>query len=631
MILNLGLVLLAPFGAWYLYSTATTQNVQGDSFTMTKKIISVEEFIAKELPLNRVKQIRVSEHVAFAKGDKDDLLCMINIGTPEAFERRILEAQAAAGVPKDAHITFLYSHPNLTSWLSYIPGLIGLGLMIFIAKDFFTKNIMRNMGKGGGAGGPLNMLGLGLKMQNVERQVKTRFADVAGLDEAKEEIQEFVSFLKQPQKYQEIGAKIPKGVLLCGPPGTGKTLLARATAGEAGVPFFSLSGSDFVEVIAGVGTMRVRQLFENARKEAPSIIFIDEIDAIGRSRAEQGFGRNDEREQTLNQILVELDGFNTKEGVVVLAGTNRPEILDKALLRPGRFDRKVWLGNPDPKGREEILLIHLKPLLLSGDIKDTAKRLALLTPGFSGADLANICNEAALIAARHDKEAVDFTDFEAAIERVIGGLEKKSRLLSPKEKRIVAYHEAGHAIAGWFLEHADPLLKVSIVPRGVAALGYAMTVPTDRYLYSREQLLDRMCVLFAGRVAERLKFGEVSTGAMDDLQKVTNLAYSQVTVYGMSDSIGTLSYNPNKQNQFDLPYSEEMAQRIDEEVRSLTNMAFQRTVDLIHSKMDCLEKVATMLLEKEVLKNEDMVELLGPRKSEKTMEEEVKETLEEQK
>lgn len=448
-----------------------------------------------------------------------------------------------------------------------------------------------------------------------EQRPKLKFSDVAGLDEAKVEIMEFVSFLKSPQKYKQLGAKIPRGALLVGPPGTGKTLLAKATAGEAQVPFFSISGSDFVEMFVGVGPARVRDLFAQARQKAPCIIFIDEIDAVGRQRSKSGMS-NDERENTLNQLLVEMDGFNTTSSVIVLAGTNRADVLDKALMRPGRFDRVISIDPPDKKGRIDIFKVHMKALKLEKTVDEYAERLAILTPGFSGADIANVCNEAALIAARAGKKSVDLPDFESAIERVIGGLERKTRVLAPREKTTIAYHEAGHAVAGWFLEHANPLLKVSIIPRGSNALGYAQYQPKDQYLYSADQLMDQMCLTMGGRCAEALIFNRISSGAQDDLQKITNSAFEQITRYGMSKRIGLVSYTD--EGSSDQPavaklYSSETAKMIDDEVRELVNSAYQRTYSLLEKHKEGLEVVAKRLLEKEVLHEADLTELLGAR------------------
>ena len=438
------------------------------------------------------------------------------------------------------------------------------------------------------------------------------FNDVAGLDEAKEEVMEVVDFLKNPKKYTSLGGKIPKGVLLVGSPGTGKTLLAKAMAGEAQVPFFSISGSDFVEMFVGVGASRVRDLFRQAREKAPCVIFIDEIDAIGRARGKNMMQSNDERENTLNQLLVEMDGFGTDKGVIILAATNRPDVLDPALLRPGRFDRQISIDKPDLNGREQIFKVHLKPVKVSTDVDPM--KLALQTPGFAGAEIANVCNEAALIAARRGKKFVEMQDFNDAIDRVIGGLEKKNKLISPDEKKIIAYHEAGHAICGWFLEHADPLVKVSIVPRGVAALGYAQYMPKEQFLYTTEQLNDMMCMTLGGRAAEEIVFGRISTGAQNDLERITKMAYAMVTIYGMNKRIGNVSFNdPQQDYRFAKPYSEELAKAIDEEVRSIIDAAYIRTRNLLTDKRSQLESVAQELLQKEIIFKTDMERLIGNR------------------
>src|SRR6476620_7156248 len=443
---------------------------------------------------------------------------------------------------------------NETNWFSPIlqtllPILIFIGLWILL---------MRKMGGGaGGAGGPGGIFNIGKSKATLfdkGTRVNITFADVAGLDEAKVEVMEIVDFLKNPKKYTSLGGKIPKGALLVGPPGTGKTLLAKAMAGEAQVPFFSLSGSDFVEMFVGVGASRVRDLFKQAREKAPCVIFIDEIDAIGRARGKNMMMSNDERESTLNQLLVEMDGFGTDTGIIVLAATNRPDVLDTALLRPGRFDRQITIDKPDVKGREAIFKVHLKPIKVSQKVD--IHKLAEQTPGFAGADIANVCNEAALIAARKGKGAVDMSDFQDAVDRVIGGLEKKNKIISPEEKKIIAYQEEGHAICGWFLEHADPLVKVSIIPRGVAALGYAQYLPKEQFLYTTEQLLDGMSMTMGGRVAEDIVFGKISTGAQNDLERITKLSYSMVTVYGMNEKIGNVSFNDAQgEYQFNKPYS----------------------------------------------------------------------------
>ena len=442
------------------------------------------------------------------------------------------------------------------------------------------------------------------------------FKDVAGLDEAKEEVAEVADFLTTPKKFIRLGGKLPKGVLLVGPPGTGKTLLAKAVAGEAGVPFFSLSGSDFVEMFVGVGAARVRDLFKQAKEKAPCIIFIDEIDAIGRTRGRgMMMGANDERENTLNQLLVEMDGFNTDKGVIIMAATNRPDVLDSALLRPGRFDRQIMIDKPDRRERAEIFRVHTRRLVLHDDVNPEV--LAGQTPGFAGAEIANVCNEAALLAAREEKESIEMEDFEHAIDRVIAGLEKKNKLISPEERKIVAYHEAGHAITGWFLENTDPVVKVSIIPRGLAALGYAQYLPEERYLYTKEALLDRMTMAIGGRVAEEIVFGRISTGAQNDLERITRMAYAMVVYYGMSERIGCVSYNRSDRDEdapvFEKPYSNETARIIDEEVRAIIDEIRECARTLLEEKRALLEDMAQALLKKEVLGPKEIVGILGPR------------------
>jgi cell division protease FtsH len=477
--------------------------------------------------------------------------------------------------------------------------------------------LMRKMGGGGGSGGgPGGIFNVGKSKATLFEKGGTKvnitFADVAGLEEAKEEVMEIVDFLKHPKKYTALGGKIPKGALLIGPPGTGKTLLAKAMAGEAQVPFFSLSGSDFVEMFVGVGASRVRDLFKQAREKAPCIIFIDEIDAIGRARGKNAMMSNDERENTLNQLLVEMDGFGGDTGIIILAATNRPDVLDSALLRPGRFDRQISIDRPDVKGREEIFKVHLGPIKVSENLD--VHKLAEQTPGFAGADIANVCNEAALIAARKGKTGVEMKDFQDAIDRVIGGLEKKNKIISKEEKEVIAYHEAGHAICGWFLEHAYPLLKVTIVPRGTAALGYAQYTPKEQYLYTIEQLTDQMCMTLGGRAAEQIFFGKISTGASNDLQQITKMAYSMVTTYGMNDKIGNVSfYDPSQENTFQKPFSEETGKIIDEEVRKMIDAAYHRTLDLLTLRKGEVEKLAKELLDKEVLHKSDVEALIGMR------------------
>ncbi|HEY3430142.1 MAG TPA: ATP-dependent zinc metalloprotease FtsH, partial [Cyclobacteriaceae bacterium] len=509
--------------------------------------------------------------------------------------------------------------PSLVSEtrIDYFTVFIQWGFLILLLFGFWM--LMRRMTGGGGPGGQIFNIGKSkAALFDADNKVKITFADVAGLDEAKAEVQEIVEFLKTPSKFTKLGGKIPKGALLVGPPGTGKTLLAKAVAGEAAVPFFSLSGSDFVEMFVGVGAARVRDLFKQAKEKAPCIVFIDEVDAIGRSRGRgQMPGANDERENTLNSLLVEMDGFATDSGVIILAATNRPDVLDSALLRPGRFDRQISIDKPDIVGREAIFKVHLKPIKLDATVD--IKKLAAQTPGFAGAEIANVCNEAALIAARKDKKHVEMIDFQDAIDRVIGGLEKKTKIISPEEKRIVAYHEAGHAVAGWFLEHADPLVKVSIVPRGVAALGYAQYLPKEQFLYQTEQLMDEMCMAFGGRVAEDIVFGKISTGALSDLERITKMAYSMVTVYGMNKEIGNISFYDSKQSEysFNKPYSDNTAQRIDQEVKSIVDDAYNRTKNLLLKHRQHLEVIAKELLEKEILFQSDLERLIGKRPFEK--------------
>lgn len=475
--------------------------------------------------------------------------------------------------------------------------------------------LMRKMGGQGGAGGPGGIFSIGKSKATLfdkGAKVNVTFADVAGLDEAKVEVMEIVDFLKNPKKYTALGGKIPKGALLVGPPGTGKTLLAKAMAGEAQVPFFSLSGSDFVEMFVGVGASRVRDLFKQAREKAPCIIFIDEIDAIGRARGRNAIMSNDERENTLNQLLVEMDGFGGDTGIIILAATNRPDVLDSALLRPGRFDRQISIDKPDVKGRETIFKVHLLPIKISETLD--LHKLAEQTPGFAGADIANVCNEAALIAARKGKASVEMIDFQDAIDRVIGGLEKKNKIIAPHEKSIIAYHEAGHAVCGWFLEHAYPLLKVTIVPRGTAALGYAQYTPTEQYLYNTDQLMDQICMTLGGRAAEEIFFGKISTGASNDLQQITRIAYSMVTAYGMNSKVGNVSfYDPSQENTFTKPFSEETGKIIDEEVRGIINDAYQRTLQLLTERKHEVEVLAKELLDKEVLHKSDVETLIGKR------------------
>ncbi|KAF9366692.1 AAA ATPase afg3 [Mortierella sp. NVP85] len=609
MTLNPGTVLPIAFTSYVLYKAMSPSDMSREITWQDFRSTFLDRGLVDRLVVlnrNRVK-VYLRQDGSGSSGLSHGTTYTFSIGSVDAFERKLDEAQAELGIPGSERIPVSYRDEinMLSTLVHFAPTLLLVGVLVYMAKK----------GPGGSGQGIFGVGKSKAKLFNQETDIAVKFKDVAGMDEAKVEIMEFVKFLKNPAAYEKLGAKIPKGAILSGPPGTGKTLLAKATAGEAGVPFLSVSGSEFVEMFVGVGASRVRDLFASAKKHAPCIIFVDEIDAIGKARGKGGqFGGNDERESTLNQLLVEMDGFGSNEHVVVLAGTNRPDVLDDALMRPGRFDRHIAIDRPDIKGRGDIFKVHLRPIKTDEDIPKLAQKLAALTPGFSGADIHNVCNEAALIAARHNQETVTEADFEAAIERVIVGLEKKSKVLSPEEKKTVAYHEAGHAVAGWYLEHADPLLKVSIIPRGVGALGYAQYLPKDQYLYSTQQLMDRMCMTLGGRVSEHIFFGTITTGAQDDLQKVTKMAYAQVATYGMDTELGPLSYgNQDNKDQFTKPYSEQTGQLIDNQVRALIGQAFRKTVDLLTEKRADVEKVAKLLMEKEVLNRADMERLLGKR------------------
>ena len=532
----------------------------------------------------------------------------LEVSSIESFENRYDELVNSLGKQNSYEIEYLTeSRTDIYSFLQT------WGFTILILIGFWF--LLRRMSGGAGPGGQIfNISKSKASLFDKESKIKLTFRDVAGLEEAKEEVKEIVEFLKNPKKFTRLGGKIPKGALLVGSPGTGKTLLAKAVAGEANVPFYSLSGSDFVEMFVGVGAARVRDLFKKAKEKAPCIVFIDEIDAIGRSRGRgQMPGSNDERENTLNSLLVEMDGFSTDSGVIILAATNRPDVLDSALLRPGRFDRQISIDKPDLRGREEIFKVHVRSLKLSDGVN--IKNLAAQTPGFAGAEIANVCNESALIAARKNKNSIEMVDFQDAIDRVIGGLEKKNKIISPEEKKIVAYHEAGHAVAGWYLEHADPLVKVSIVPRGIAALGYAQYLPKEQFLYQTDQLLDEMCMALGGRAAEEIIFGKISTGALSDLERITKMAYSIVSVYGMNKNIGNLSFFDSKQSDYNFtkPYSDSTAEKIDQEVKRIIDNAYNRTKKLLTEKKEELEKIANKLLEKEILFQNDLEKLIGKR------------------
>lgn len=575
------------------------------------KVVVVNEKVAEIYLTKEALELEKYKEKKKAKGLFGDETphFQLEIGNYEVFNTYLQEAQKDydADTPK-----VFPENDTRQNFLLELFKLIGPILLIVVIFLFF----MRRMGGGAGGGAGSQIFNIGkskAQLFDKDTQVNVTFNDVAGLEEAKVEVMEIVDFLKHPQKYTDLGGKIPKGALLVGPPGTGKTLLAKAVAGEANVPFFSLSGSDFVEMFVGVGASRVRDLFRQAKEKAPCIIFIDEIDAIGRARGKNMVtGGNDERESTLNQLLTEMDGFGTDTGVIIVAATNRPDVLDTALLRPGRFDRQISIDKPDLVGREQIFKVHLKPLKIDKDVD--AKKLSAQTPGFAGAEIANVCNEAALIAARRDKKAIDMQDFQDAVDRVIGGLEKKNKIISPEEKKIVAYHEAGHAIAGWFLEHADPLVKVSIVPRGVAALGYAQYLPKEQFLYSEEQLTDMMCMTLGGRAAEEIIFGSISTGAQNDLERITKMAYGMVTLYGMNDKVGNVSFNdPQGEYGFGKPYSDTTAELIDQEVRNIISEAYERTKKLLRERGTELETIAQELLSKEIIFQTDLERLIGKR------------------
>ena len=528
------------------------------------------------------------------------------VGNLELFQRKLEQAE-------DKGIAFRYEFMTIENrWLDvvfgFLPIIIIIGVWIFL---------MRRM-SGGGAGGPggqiFNIGKSKAKLFDQNTEVKTTFKDVAGLEGAKEEIQEIVDFLKNPKKYTVLGGKIPKGALLVGSPGTGKTLLAKAVAGEAKVPFFSLSGSDFVEMFVGVGASRVRDLFKQAKEKSPSIIFIDEIDAIGRARGKNNFtGSNDERENTLNQLLTEMDGFGTNTNVIVLAATNRADVLDKALMRAGRFDRQIYVDLPDLNERREIFKVHLKPLKTTKTLD--VEFLSKQTPGFSGADIANVCNEAALIAARKNKKSVAKQDFLDAVDRIVGGLEKKNKIVTQEEKKTIAFHEAGHAIVSWLLEHAAPLVKVTIVPRG-QSLGAAWYLPEERMIVRTEQMLDEMCAALGGRAAEKIIFNKISTGALSDLEKVTRQARAIVSVYGLNDTLGNITYHDSTgqmENSFTKPYSEKTAQVIDKEISDIIEIQYKRACDLLKKNKNKLKQLAERLLEKEVIFKDDLLNILGER------------------
>ena len=558
-----------------------------------------------------IEKYRESDDERYKRMPRQGEQLTFTIGSVDILDRDVNNAIAESTVP-DNPVRLEYANER-TGWgdivLNLLPWVLIIGVWIFVMRSM-------SRGAGGGAGGGIMNVGKAkAQVFDKDNSKRVTFKDVAGLEEAKVEIMEIVDFLKKADKYRELGAKIPKGALLVGPPGTGKTLLAKAVAGEANVPFLSISGSDFVEMFVGVGASRVRDLFEQAKQKAPCIVFIDEIDAIGRARGKNaGFSGNDERENTLNQLLTEMDGFQTNTGVIVLAATNRADILDKALMRAGRFDRQIEVGLPDVKEREEIFNVHLRNLKLDPHLDRSF--LAKQTPGFSGADIANVCNEAALIAARHNKSRIEREDFLAAIDRIVGGLERKNKIITPEEKRTIAYHEAGHATVSWILENASPLIKVTIIPRG-KALGAAWYLPEERQITTREQLMDEMASTLGGRVSEQLTFGKVSTGALNDLERVTKMAYAMVAYYGMSDKVGTLSYYDSTGQSdmtFTKPYSEQTAQEIDTETKRIIDEAYAMARKVLTEHADGLKQLAELLLAREVVFTEDVERIFGKRK-----------------
>ena len=582
----------------------TTMLASGD----IERIVVVNEEVANiYIKKDRVKNYEPEFEGNFSKPAEIGPHFTFNIGSVETFEKNLSEAQEGSSDE------ILPEYKKETNWARDIIWSIGPFILIILLWWWIFRRMSRG-GAGGGAGGIFNVGKSQAKVFDKDQKVNTNFKDVAGLAEAKQEVEEIVEFLKSPAKYTKLGGKIPKGALLVGPPGTGKTLLAKAVAGEANVPFFSMSGSDFVEMFVGVGASRVRDLFKQAKEKAPCIVFIDEIDAIGRARGRNpNMGSNDERENTLNQLLTEMDGFDTNSGVIILAATNRADILDRALMRAGRFDRQIHVELPDLNERGEIFNVHLRPLKLSEEVKDDF--LAKQTPGFSGADIANVCNEAALIAARKNRDAVTKQDFLDAVDRIIGGLEKKNKIISQQEKKTIAYHEAGHATISWLLEHAHPLVKVTIVPRG-KALGAAWYLPEERSITTKEQLLDEMASALGGRAAEEIIFGRISSGAQNDLEKITKQAYAMVSIFGMSEKVGNVSYYDStgqSDYSFSKPYSEKTAELIDEEVKILIDGQYERAKQVLKDNAEGHAKLADLLLEREVIFSEDLEEIFGKR------------------
>ena len=610
------LILIIILSLQFFYGTPTLKKTTWNEFKQMLVQQDVEKLIVIRNDRNAeifIKKDRLKKYEdKLGKKENGGPHFKYSIGSIDGFEEKVSEAQGNISEAEKVFAEY-EDRPNylgnILEWIFPIVLLVLLWLWIFRRMS---------KGMGGGPGGAGNIFSVGKSKATLfdkEKHVKVDFKDVAGLEEAKVEIKEIVDFLKQPKKYTDLGGKIPKGALLVGPPGTGKTLLAKAVAGEANVPFFSMSGSDFVEMFVGVGASRVRDLFKQAKEKAPCIVFIDEVDAIGRARGKNpNMGANDERENTLNQLLTEMDGFGTNTGVIVLAATNRADILDKALLRAGRFDRQIHVELPDLIERRDIFKVHMRPLKLGDDVN--LSLLAKQTPGFSGADIANVCNEAALIAARRDSKAITKQDFLDAVDRIIGGLERKNKLITKDEKKTIAYHEAGHATVGWLLEHAHPLVKVTIIPRG-KALGAAWYLPEERQITTKEQMLDEMCATLGGRASEEIMFNKVSTGALNDLERVTKQAMAMVTYFGMSDEIGNVSfYDSSGQGEyaFNKPYSEETAQTIDNEVRGIIEKQYIRAKEVLSKHREGLEELAGILLEKEVLFSDDLERIFGPRK-----------------
>ena len=611
-------VLGALIIGWALFGQSDDTPLQSDWMTVGQMVEAGEvekiEVINRDqaqvyLRKEAVKRYRTDTNdKRFRRMPEKGVQLVFNIGSVDSFREDLKAAEQVSG----SQVPVVYENKT-NDWtnilVNLLPWVLIIGVWIFLMRSMAR-------GAGGGAGGGIMNVGKAkAQVFDKDNSKRVTFKDVAGLEEAKVEIMEIVDFLKKADKYRELGAKIPKGALLVGPPGTGKTLLAKAVAGEANVPFLSISGSDFVEMFVGVGASRVRDLFEQAKQKAPCIVFIDEIDAIGRARGKNaGFSGNDERENTLNQLLTEMDGFQTNTGVIVLAATNRADILDKALMRAGRFDRQIEVGLPDVKEREEIFEVHLRPLKLDPELDRSF--LARQTPGFSGADIANVCNEAALIAARHNKKFISKEDFLAAIDRIVGGLERKNKIISDEEKRVIAYHEAGHATVSWILENANPLIKVTIIPRG-KALGAAWYLPEERQITTREQIMDELAATLGGRVSEQLTFGQVSTGALNDLERVTKQAYAMVAYYGMSEAIGTISYYDStgqSDMSFTKPYSELTAQQIDAEAKALISKAYAMAEKVLREHADGLKQLAELLLEREVVFTEDVERIFGKRK-----------------